>query len=741
MKKKTLGLALLVGLSAITLASCGGKKKPAETTTGNNTSEVVISEFKVTFKNFDGNELYSYTAKKGDIAKYSGQTPERTDGDYFASYVFDGWDKPLGEVTENVVYTAKYKVVYSTTYYSNGLLFELSKDQKGWFIRKYLGSDENVVVPATFDGLPVTTILSGAFSNNTFIKTIHIGDNISYIGENAFLNMEKIENITVSDKNHIFSIEDDALIGTYVNENGDKIKSLIYMPSTRTGFYEIPEDVSVYRGCLSGSHLNDLKFSTNVFKPINPFYYADPMTPNIINSQYSNYIFKDLFGGTEQDVNNADVIHVIVSGGDIPAGMFANNKKLESISLYENEENPISEIGNLAFYGCSSVKSMVIPNSVETIRRKAFQNCNFKTLSIGRDMNLKLNLVEDYGLFCDVEETTISNGLQYVGNEENPYVLAFAIDPNITRPVDSDSVVSINQYTLFLRDELLMDPIYAPGVEKFVFGSAKIRSIGSKALYFVTKKISLPSTVNYIGATPIFNHTILDSDSGFYYFTDSTNNKYVVGATGSTLSIDSTTKFITTNVFSAVNDIDYTTSGKFRYSETDKLLYTRDYRTLLFCNSDNESIVINQATKNIGSFAFNSSEVETIEAYDLEFFDDNAFVGYSGTEVLEINYKYADGKLIDNRFNDVVYLSTSAYTDSTCKALNVGNKLAFFGTLPSAVDKKLQILENDDYSVLGVENKEKIKFDHIDKYSYYEKIYASLGFIKDAVAIDDDLKQ
>jgi hypothetical protein len=133
------------------------------------------------------------------------------------------------------------------------------------------------------------------------------------------------------------------------------------MPSTRKGFYEIPENVSVYRGCLSGSRLNDLKFSTNVFKPIN---IKDSMIADIINTQYSNYVFKDLFGGTEQDVNNADVIHVIVSGGNIPAGMFANNKKLESISLYENELDPISEIGNLAFYGCSSLKSMVIPNSV-----------------------------------------------------------------------------------------------------------------------------------------------------------------------------------------------------------------------------------------------------------------------------------------------------------------------------------------------------------------------------------------
>jgi len=731
MKKKTIALTMLAGLSVVALASCGGKKKPVETTT-DNTSEVVISEFKVTFKNFDGTELYSYTAKAGDIAAYSGQTPERTDGDYFASYVFDGWDKPLGEVTENVVYTAKYKVVYSTTYYSNGLLFELSKDQKGWFIRKYLGSDENVVVPATFDGLPVTTILTGAFSNNNSIKSIHIGDNVTYIGENAFLNMEKIEHITVSDKNKVFKIEDDALIGTYTRESdGTSFKSLIYMPSTRKGFYEIPENVSVYRGCLSGSRLNDLKFSTNVFKPIN---IKDSMIADIINTQYSNYVFKDLFGGTEQDVNNADVIHVIVSGGNIPAGMFANNKKLESISLYENELDPISEIGNLAFYGCSSLKSMVIPNSVETIRRKAFQNCNFKTLSIGRDMDSKLSIVEDYGLFCDVEETTIENGLQYVGNEENPYVLAYKIDPNITRTQDT---VAINQYTQFLRDELLMDPLYAPGVDEFVIGSAKLKSIGSKALFFLNKKIKLPSTVNYIGNNPVNNFSVFNNESSFYYMEDNSNYRYYIGGTGTTFDIPSNTNWITANTFGSVKDISYDSGTKFRFNATDKLLYTRDYRTLLFSDSDAEKILLNQKTKNISSFAFNFSEVETIEAYDLEFFDDNAFVGYSGTEKLEINYKYADGKLIDNRFNDIVYLSSSLFTNSTCTAFNLGNKLSFFGSLGGALEKKLQLLENNDYSVIGVEDKELIKYDYIDKFSYYEKIYSSLGFIKDTVETEE----
>ena len=237
MKKRKIAIGILVATSVIALASCGGKK-PSETvvpTTEEITkSGIEIQEFKVTFVNDDGTELYSYVAKKGELPIYKGQTPEKI-GDYFASYVFGGWDKPLAEVTENVVYTATYKVEYSTKYYSNGLLFELSKDQKGWYIRKYVGQEENVVIPSTFDGLPVTTILSGAFSNNEFVKSIHIGEYVQYIGENAFLNMKNMEKITVSENNQIFFVRNDALIGVYNAPTGNyTVKSLIYIPSTKT---------------------------------------------------------------------------------------------------------------------------------------------------------------------------------------------------------------------------------------------------------------------------------------------------------------------------------------------------------------------------------------------------------------------------------------------------------------------------------------------------------------------------
>lgn len=82
-------------------------------------------QFTVSFRNYDGSELYSAEIGSGEDAVYRGETPVMPATEQY-EYTFDGWDNPLGNITQNTVFTATYKSTlrsYPIKYYSRGLLY------------------------------------------------------------------------------------------------------------------------------------------------------------------------------------------------------------------------------------------------------------------------------------------------------------------------------------------------------------------------------------------------------------------------------------------------------------------------------------------------------------------------------------------------------------------------------------------------------------------------------------------
>lgn len=75
--------------------------------------------------------------------------------------------------------------------------FEFDKDTKT--IVKYNGTQSNVEIPSTIDGVNVTTIGEDAFSSNEYIETVEIPDSVTTIENEAFLNCPNLGYVEMSD--------------------------------------------------------------------------------------------------------------------------------------------------------------------------------------------------------------------------------------------------------------------------------------------------------------------------------------------------------------------------------------------------------------------------------------------------------------------------------------------------------------------------------------------------------------
>ncbi|WP_202707443.1 InlB B-repeat-containing protein, partial [Sporosalibacterium faouarense] len=79
-----------------------------------NVNVVAKQKYTVTFKDYNGNELYKQTVTKGNKA-IAPAAPTRE------GYTFTGWDKDFSNITSNLIITAKYKInQYKVSFESNG---------------------------------------------------------------------------------------------------------------------------------------------------------------------------------------------------------------------------------------------------------------------------------------------------------------------------------------------------------------------------------------------------------------------------------------------------------------------------------------------------------------------------------------------------------------------------------------------------------------------------------------------
>lgn len=217
--------------------------------------------------------------------------------------------------------------------YSKGLAYTLNEDGESYSVTG-LGTctNTNLIIPASYEGKPVTSIGNEAFKNCKSLTSATIPRSVTSIGDNAFRYCNSLTNVDIPDS--VTSIGENAF---------DTCKSLmsITIPNSVTsmGWY-------VFSACKS---------LTSVVIP-------DSMTS----------IVRGAFAGCD------NLISVTIPRSVTSIGPYAFNncKGLMNVDIPDS----VTSIEDSAFMLCKSLTSVEIPDSVTSIGSSAFFDCESLTI-------------------------------------------------------------------------------------------------------------------------------------------------------------------------------------------------------------------------------------------------------------------------------------------------------------------------------------------------------------------------
>ncbi len=361
-------------------------------------------------------------------------------------------------------------------------------------------TDTNIVIPATYNGLPVKEIYEKAFYNCIALTSITIPDSVTSIGNYAFGYCSSLESVTMG--NSVMYISDSS-----------------FSHCTSLTSITIPDSVtkigSAFSGCTS---LTSVTFGENsqltsiIGRAFSDCFSLTTISiPNSVTS-IGNNAFERCTSLTYIEIPN--------SVTSISGGAFQNCEALTSIEIPDS----VTSIEMGTFYGCTSLISITIPDSVTRIDQNAFYNCTSLTdvYYIGEVdswigiifndpiMNYAKNLYFNGELVTSViipdsvtsignnafsgysllTSITIGNSVTSIGS------YAFSGCSSLTSIEIPDSVTSIGSYAFSGCDSL-----------KSVIMGKSVRSIGARAFFNCTllTSITIPKSTTSIGEFAFLN--------------------------------------------------------------------------------------------------------------------------------------------------------------------------------------------------------------------------------------------
>ncbi len=446
-------------------------------------------------------------------------------------------------------------------------------------ITKYTGSGGAVVIPATINGLLVTSIGTNAFYNNISVTSVTIGTNVTSIGGQAFADCTSLKSVTIGSgvsnigggaffyctsltnvtvPNSVTNIGIGAFSvctkltnitvavsnPAYSSLNGvlfDKAQTTLFQfPGGLGGSYIIPSSVTNIGGQAFGSTSLTSVTIPNCVANIGDYafaycnnlaaYFQGNAPPDDGTIFYNDtHTTAYYLAGTTGWVSTFGGVAAVLFSPPPPPLTYTTNSGAITITGYTGSGgavvipalingHPVTTIGGNAFYFCTSLTSVTIPNSVTNIGSSAFYYCTGLTNFTVAAYDPAYSSVN--GVLFDNAQATL---IQFPGGLGGNYTIpnnvtsigadAFYYCTNLTSVTIGNNVTNIGVLAFYFCKRLTSvtvgNGVTNIGGQMFQGCSSLtnitipngVTSIGGQAFYYCTSltSVTIPNSVTSIG--------------------------------------------------------------------------------------------------------------------------------------------------------------------------------------------------------------------------------------------------
>lgn len=391
----------------------------------------------------------------------------------------------------------------------------------GYSITDYIGTNEVLHIPSTYNGSPVVSLGNQAFRDcNTLVEVV-IPEGITTIGEFCFYMLDNLKkvyipaSVTVINKDGFTRCVALTDVIFAENSNLSTIGNMAFSECSSLVSISLPNSVvnfgsSIFHRC---SALENVVLPENITALPDGMFsdcisLKEFIVPATVTSIGSDVFYRcenlaavggisnvtSIGDGAFYDCNSIREITLPNCLTSIGKEAFASCNGLTSIQLPEG----ITEIKEMTFYSCSSITSITIPSTVTYIGNWAFTNCDsLTTITIPRgvteigycalmwcDSLVSINVEEGNERYWSVD------GILY-GNHS--YTVAL-----IQCPGAKSGVVTVQEGT-----QRIDDFSYCVGVTAVIIPDS-VTYIATEAFYACAfESITIPSSIETLGSNSL----------------------------------------------------------------------------------------------------------------------------------------------------------------------------------------------------------------------------------------------